>query len=122
MTEDAAAQQAVTAGPRLIHTGTYAVYQTPAGGVHVVWRRTAAADPDRPGEVRRVEGADDEHMPDIPPEAIPLIERFLAVGIPDNILAVLQGKSSPIGLLRELVTLNGGGGQADDDGQAADDE
>lgn len=110
MSEDTAGQ-AVTTGPKLLHTGTYALYETPAGGVHVVWRRTAAADPGS-GELREVEGAPDEHMPDIPPEALPLVGQFMQHGIPPAILAILQGRSSPLGLLRQLGALNG-----HDDGQ-----
>jgi hypothetical protein len=115
MTEHAAAPEAEqTAGPRLIHTGVYAVYEslsTP-GGVHVTWRRSAAWD-DETGQVRDVEGAADEHMPDIPPEALPLIGQFIASGIPPAILAVLQGKASPLALLRQLAGSNGDGGQGE---------
>ena len=113
MTDDAAAGQAVTAGPRLIHTGVYAIYETPAGGCHVTWRRSAAWDGET-GQVRDVDGAADEHMPDIPPEALPLIDQFIRSGIPPAILAVLQGKASPLAMLRQLAGGNG-------DGQAADD-
>jgi hypothetical protein len=116
MTEDAAAREAVTAGPRLIHTGRYAVYEslTVPGGVHVTWRRDAAADDD--GQVREVEDAPDEHMPDIPPEALPLIGQFIASGIPPAILAVLQGKASPLAMLRQLGHAGNGDGQEAGDG------
>ena len=116
MTENAAAPEADTAGPRpvLIHTGTYALWRTPAGGVHVVYQRTAATDPDT-GQVREIEGQADEHLPDIPPEALPLVDQFLAHGIPPGILAAAQAMAngaSPLALLRQLA---GGDG----DGQAA---
>jgi hypothetical protein len=114
MTEHAAAPEASTAGPRpeprLIHTGTYALWRTPAGGVHVVYQRTAAADPET-GEVRPVDG-EDEHLPDIPPEALPLVDQFLAHGIPPGILAAAEAMAagaSPVALLRQLAARNGGG-------------
>jgi hypothetical protein len=97
---DEAAAGAEVPGPALIHQGTYALYETPAGGRHVVFRRYLAADPDT-GEVRDVDGGD-EHLPDFPPEALPLLSRFIEQGIPPQILAVLQGKSSVMGLLAEL--------------------
>lgn len=119
MTQDAAASEATPAGPRLIHTGVYAIYETPAGGVHVTWRRSAAHDSET-GQVREVEGAADEHMPDIPPEALPLIGQFISTGIPPAILAMLQGKSSPLALLRQLGTMAGDDGQDAEPGAVPD--
>lgn len=115
MTEDTAAPGAEPAGPgpELIHTGTYALWRTPAGGVHVVYQRTAATDP-ATGQVRQVEDAGDEHLPDIPPEALPLVDQFLQHGIPPGILAAAQAMAngaSPLALLRQLA--------GDGDGQAA---
>jgi hypothetical protein len=118
VTEDATAGQAVAAGPRLIHTGVYAVYEsvgTP-GGVHVTWRRTAGADDD--GQVREIDGAPDEHMPDIPPEALPLIAQFMAHGIPPLIMGMLRGQSSPLGLLRQLGGLAEAEANGGPEGQA----
>lgn len=102
-------EQAEAAGPRLIHQGTYALFETPSGGRHVVFCRHFAADPET-GEVRQVDGAEDEHLPDFPAEALPLVSRVLDHGIPPEIMAVLTGKASPLGLLRQL---RNGAGEAE---------
>ena len=95
-------------GPRLIHHGTYALYETPGGGRHVVWRRLASLNPET-GEVAGVEDAGDEHMPDIPAEALPLVSAFLEHGIPPAILGVLQGgQNGAVGRLAALRAMLGG--------------
>ena len=112
--ETQAAAGAPDPGPRLIHHGVYALYETPGGGRHVVWRRLASADPDT-GQVRDIEDAPEDHMPDIPPEALPLVSAFLEHGIPPAILGVLQG--GPGGAMGRLATLRAMlGGLADEDG------
>lgn len=100
MSEAAETQAAPEApAPRLLHTGTYALYETPTGGRHVVYIREEALD--ESGQLRPVEAAPD-HLPDFPPEALPLISQFLEHGIPAPILAVLRGQASPAALLAQL--------------------
>jgi hypothetical protein len=86
--------------PQLVHSGTYALYETPDGGRHLVYRRTASVDDT--GTVREIDGAQDEHLPDIPPAAIPLIENFLANGLPPAVLAMLDGKLNPMTVLKAM--------------------
>lgn len=68
--EDAASLH--TPGPQLLHAGTYALYRTPAGGLHVTFQRTSA--PDETGQLRAIEGAPDEHLPELPPALVALLE------------------------------------------------
>jgi hypothetical protein len=88
-------------GPVLVHRGVYALYETPAGGRHLVYQPDGAAG--------------DFHVPDIPAEALPLVQSFLNNGLPPAVLALLQGKASPVkllGLMRSAI----GGGEAAGDG------
>lgn len=96
MTETAGAE-VVT--PKLIHSGTYALYETPDGGRHLVYRRTRSVDED--GQLREVD-MDDAHLPDIPPEALPLIGSFVDNGFPPAVLAMLSGKVSPMNVLKAM--------------------
>ena len=105
MTETA---QDVTA-PRLVHSGTYALYETPDGGRHLVYRRAQSLHED--GHMREISDAQDEHLPDIPPAALPLISSFLEHGFPPAVLAMLNGKVSPLrmlGAVKDAMT-NGAG-------------
>lgn len=96
------------AAPRLVHRGIYSLYETPDGGRHLVYRRLESVDD--AGQAREIDGAHDEHLPDIPPSAIPLIENFLQNGLPPAVLAMLDGKLS----LRSVVkALNGASNGAD---------
>jgi hypothetical protein len=83
------------AAPVVVHSGIYVLYATPEGGRHLVYK------PD---------GEDvDQHVPDIPAEALPLVQSFLNQGLPPAVLALLQGKASPmkiLGLMRSAA--NGG--------------
>ena len=100
MTETAREVQA----PRLVHSGTYALYETPDGGRHLVYRRMAELDDE--GELVSLPGQADAHLPDIPPQAIPLIENFIAHGLPPPVLAMLSGKLSPMTVMKAMR--NGG--------------
>ena len=117
-----AAAGAPDPGPRLIHHGTYALYETPGGGRHVVWRRLASIGPEG-GELAEIDDdyLVDEHMPDIPPEALPLVSAFLEHGIPPAILGVLQGgQGGAMGRLAALRGMLGGlADEAEADGHGA---
>lgn len=84
----AVSEAEVQPAPVLVHSGTYALYETPDGGRHLVYRR---------------DGEDaDTHLPDIPAAALPLIENFLAHGLPPAVLAMLSGKLSPMAVMKAL--------------------
>lgn len=100
------------AQPRLLHSGTYALWETPAGGRHLVYRRTAALDPET-GQVREVDG-EDLHLPDFPPEALPLLSAFLEHGIPPAVLSVMQsmagGNGGRMAALKAMTGMLAGAG------------
>lgn len=87
-------------GPVLVHSGIYTLYETPGGGRHVVYKRTASVD--EAGQLREIDEAEDVHLPDIPPEALPLIGAWLEHGFPPAVLAVLQGKGNPLAMIRAM--------------------
>src|SRR5580692_3547195 len=99
MTENGQAVAPAEVAPVLVHSGVYSLYETPDGGRHVVYQRTASVDED--GQVRAVEGVD-AHLPDIPPEALPIIGAWLEHGFPPAVLAVLQGKANPLAILKAM--------------------
>src|SRR5690348_11193731 len=78
---------AVSAAPRLVHSGTYALYETPDGGRHLVYRPTTQTGED--GHLLEATDAEDMHLPDIPPAALPLVNSFLEHGFPPAILTLL---------------------------------
>lgn len=92
--------------PELLHSGTYALYATPEGGRHLVYRRCQSVN--GAGELADIEGAEDEHLPTVPAEALPLLSQFLEHGIPAPVMAVLQGRHNPIDALRALTGQLGG--------------
>jgi hypothetical protein len=104
-----AAPEAPQAGPRLIHSGTYALYQTAAGGRHVVYRRTVTMATD--GRIIGTPEEDqvDEHLPDFPAEVLPLLATFLEHGIPAPIMRILRSGAGPAGLLAQARELAQGG-------------
>jgi hypothetical protein len=77
------------AGPVLVHSGQYALWRTPAGGLHISFRRLAAAD-EATGEVLVIEGAPDEHLPEIPPIAVAMIEKMMTTGERPSPVAILK--------------------------------
>jgi hypothetical protein len=103
-------------GPELLHAGTYALYRTAAGGLHVTYTRTVATDDS--GQQRAVEGAPAAHLPDIPPEAVPMLESFLANGFPPAVLSLLAGKLNPASIMRAMRAAgsNGAAGEFDNVG------
>lgn len=103
---EAAPEVPPEAAPILLHHGTYALYETPAGGRHLVYERAEARGDD--GELHAVTGEGPGHLPDFPREALPLLSQFLDHGIPAPILAVLRGQASPAALLAQL---RGGDGE-----------
>jgi hypothetical protein len=62
--------------PYLVHSGSYALYRTPAGEFHLVYHRTASTDPDT-GEVCPVDGAPEVHMRDLPERAAMMISAVM---------------------------------------------
>lgn len=104
-TEERAAQ--APARPVLLHAGTYALYRTPAGGLHVTFRRTSAPDDD--GQLRLIEDAPDEHLPEMPPALVAMFE------------AQQEGHQlSRMDMLRGLAAMMGGrlGGRAPEAAEA----
>jgi hypothetical protein len=101
-------EAAETAAPVLVHEGTYALYETPDGGRHLVYRRLVSVDED--GQARAIDGAQDQHLPDFPPEALPFISHFLENGVPPQLLAMLSGKVNPLRLLAQLKGVSNGAG------------
>jgi hypothetical protein len=91
----------VQARPELIHAGTYALYRTPAGAYHVVYKRTQSTDED--GQVLDIEGAPDQHLRDLPERWANMIGMILDrdVPLPPVFAALLDGKMpSPMDMLR----------------------
>jgi hypothetical protein len=84
--------------PVVVHSGRYTLYATPAGGRHLVYRPDGA------------EG--DIQVPDIPAEALPLVQSFLDRGLPAPVLAMMQGKLSPVKMLGLMRNAIGGNGEA----------
>lgn len=99
MTAPAGAEAEVVAAPKLVHSGTYALYETPDGGRHLVYQQTLCTDAE--GLAHAVE-TQDAHLPDIPPEALPLISSFIDHGFPPAVLALLSGKLSPVAVMKAL--------------------
>jgi hypothetical protein len=97
-------EPATVPAPQLVHSGTYALYETPDGGRHLVYRQTVAADD--AGGLHEVAG-EDAHLPDIPPAALPLIDSFLTNGFPPAVLALLNGKLNPATVLKAMRGANG---------------
>lgn len=58
--------------PELIHSGTYALWRTPAGLYHLTYRRTAGTNP-ASGQIEAIEGAPDVHMRDLPEHAAQMV-------------------------------------------------
>lgn len=90
---------AETAEPVLVHAGNYAMFRTPAGGLHITFCRTQQTDP-QTGEIVPVDGAKDEHLPELPPAIIAMMDQFAAGG----------ERPSPMAMMRAL--LSGPGRQA----------
>lgn len=105
-------------GPVLLHAGTYALYRAPGGGLHITFTRTVGTDPS--GLQRAIDGAPAEHLPDIPAEAVPLLESFLSNGFPPAVLALLSGKLNPMAIVKAMRAAGNGAELADADGSGPD--
>jgi|SRR6202035_1302111 len=93
--------------PVLLHSGTYAVYRTPNGGMHVTYRRESALDEDTGAWVAVDES--DEHLPEMPPAIVAVLRQMAETGErpnPATILKMLMSGGGP------LAGLMGGGGDA----------
>jgi hypothetical protein len=89
----------VPAGPRLLHSGVYALYQTPDGGRHLSYQPTMATG--EGGQIGPVT-VGDQHLPDVPPSALGLVNAFIESGFPPAVLALLDGKMSPMKIMAAL--------------------
>ena len=101
--------------PVLIHRGTYALWMTPAGGYHLVYRRTHSTDND--GQVCEIDDAPEQHLRDLPERWANMIGMILDrdAPLPPIFQALLDGKMpSPMDLVRLRKqaedTVNGDGG------------
>jgi hypothetical protein len=91
-----------------LHTGSYVLFRTPTGGLHVTFKRTHDWDAELAAWQANVEPPD-THLPDIPAEALPLIESWLENGFPPAVLAMLGGKVSPLKMMGMLKGALGNG-------------
>lgn len=103
MTTAPASDQAAAAAPVLLHAGTYAVYRTPAGGMHVTYRRETALD-ESTGQHVPVDESD-EHLPEMPPAIVAIMRKMAETG----------ERPSPAAMLKVLMSGGLGG-----DGNAAE--
>lgn len=87
--------------PVLIHAGTYALWLTPEGAYHVVYRRTQTTDDQ--GQVQDIDGAPDVHLRDLPERWANMIGMLVDrdAPLPPIFQALLDGKMpSPMDLVR----------------------
>lgn len=84
------------AEPAVLHTGTYALFLTPAGGLHVTFRK--AMEQDAAGVLQPIAQPVDENLPEIPPAVFRLLAESAESG----------KRPSPMGLLRALMAAGGG--------------
>jgi hypothetical protein len=122
MTEPDSTTAAAPAPPaerQLVHAGMYTLWQTPGGGRMLVFKRLHTRD-EATGRVVDIHQPQDERLPPVPPEALPLLSMWLDNGFPPAILAMMKaGKVSPGGILASLRDLMAGlpaaeGGAPDD--------
>lgn len=118
MTDQPAQDQAPTAPPKLVHSGVYALWETPEGGRLLAYKRLTTVD--EAGQVLDVPDPQDEQLPHIPAEALPLVSVFLDQGIPPQIMGILQGGKGRLGAVRALLgQLTAAAAVPADDGQLA---
>lgn len=89
------------APPKLVHSGVYTLWETPEGGRLLAYKRLTTVD--AAGQVLDVPEPQDERLPHIPAEALPLVSVFLDQGIPPQIMAILQGGKGRLGAVRALL-------------------
>lgn len=83
--------------PVLLHSGTYAVYRTPDGGMHVTYRRESALD-ENTGEWVAVDESD-EHLPEMPPMIVGMLRKMAETGerpSPAAMLKMMMGGGGPL--------------------------
>lgn len=111
-------ERAEPAPPKLAHSGLYTLWETPGGGRLLVFKRLHTRDP-ATGAVVDIHRPRDEHLPHVPPEALPLLSMWLDNGFPPAILAMMKaGKVNPAALLGLIRDMAAG---ASADGQPAPD-
>lgn len=96
MTETTADIQQAPARPQFRFGGTYAVYLTPAGGLHISFRRGHVMNDDS-GQIEQVPDAEDEHLPEIPAAFVNMLAKAMEDGkrpSPVEILRVLMANSN----------------------------
>ena len=87
--------------PVLIHRGTYALWLTPTGSYHLVYRRTHSTDDQ--GQIAEIDGALDQHLRELPERWANMIGMILDqdAPLPPIFQALLDGKMpSPMDLVR----------------------
>jgi hypothetical protein len=101
----APAESAPPAAPVLVHSGVYTLWETPGGGRLLAYKRLTTT---YEGQVVDIPEPQDERLPHIPAEALPLVSQFLDNGIPPQVLQLLTGgKGSRLAALRNLAGLLG---------------
>jgi len=99
-------ERAEPAQPKLAHSGLYTLWETPQGGRLLVFKRLHTRDP-ATGKVVDIHRPQDERLPHVPPEALPLLSMWLDNGFPPAILAMMKaGKVNPaalLGLIRDVA-------------------
>lgn len=89
MTETTQQAPATRPGPQFRFGGTFAVYLTPAGGLHVTYQRRTQTDDDT-GVIEQVAEPYDEHLPEIPPAFVDMLAKAQVDGRPPSPMAILK--------------------------------
>jgi hypothetical protein len=109
-------ERAAPAQPALVHSGLYTLWRTPDGGRMLVFKRLHTRD-EVTGKVIDIHQPQDERLPPVPPEALPLLSMWLDHGFPPAVLAMLKaGKVDPGAILSLLRGVGGGATQGNADG------
>jgi hypothetical protein len=103
-----------TSKPILAHAGKYWLFETPDGGRHLIYQRTSATN-EETGEVQAIDGAPEQHLPDFPAAALPLIDKVISEGLPPQVVALMGAVAggagmSKIALAKAVAGLGLGGG------------
>lgn len=88
MTQAPAPDQPAAAAPLLLHAGTYAVYRTPSGGMHVTYRRETALN-EETGQLEAVDETD-EHLPEMPAPVVGMLRKMARTGERPNPMTMLK--------------------------------
>jgi len=91
MTDTAPAPAPAPAKPQLVHQGSYALYRTPAGGLHCVFRRHSYIDDGTGAYVEIPAGEqEDAHLPELPPQLVRIMDEMERTGKRPNPMEVLR--------------------------------